>query len=133
MIYDKSLMFSEAQTLAFAAGAADSTNIIDLGAARGAYEGNFLSIRLTEAVTSLGSATVQFDLITDSAVGFATAPVTLWSSGAVAKAALVVGKKFEFALPHGCKRYLKLVYTVAVATTTAGKATSGIVSAIDLK
>ena len=67
---------------------------------------------------------MAFRLETDSAVGFGTA-TTMYLSAAVAKATLVDGYEcVAIRLPKGMKRYIRVVYVVAVADLTAGKFTA---------
>ena len=130
MIMDKELEFSLEQAETTQA-AHDSTNIIDLGAAGDAYgqELYFQCFVDGEAFGSGGSATLQVKLITDSAIGFATAPVTLYDSGAIAVAAL--DDLYEFGnklrIPKGVKRFLKVTYTIGTTTMDAGKITARLV------
>lgn len=123
MIIDTLNEFSDAQAETTVA-AHDSTNVVDLGADFNAAIGHelYLHILVETAVTSGGAATVQFQLITDEDTGFATAPVTLWDSGAIGKATLVDGYAVaRVRVPKGTKRYLKVVYTIGTAVLTAGK------------
>lgn len=133
-------LMSDQQTLAFAAGAANSTGVVDLGAP-GTMQPNggtapadlglgtempFFGI-VTEAVTSAGAATVQIQLVNSNNSDL-TSGTVLWDSGAIAKATLIAGYRLLLrSIPPGCtKRYLGLIITVAAATTTAGKLTAGI-------
>lgn len=117
MILDKELIFSDAQ--APTTGATDSTNVIDLGAVGDAKDEMHLWIGVNTTVTSGGAATVAFSLQTSADNSSYS---VLWSSAAIAKATLVAGYNVvKMRLPQGCKRYLKVVYTVATADLTAGK------------
>lgn len=124
MIQDKELMFSDAQAKATgvfdSTAAFDSTNVVDLGAAGDARgQELYLVIGVDTAVQSAGSATVDFSLQTSADNSSYS---TLFSTGDIAKAALVAGANVaKVKLPLGVKRYLKVVYTVGTAALTAGK------------
>lgn len=123
MFMDKYNTFSDAQEETTVA-AHDSDNTIDLGA-----DGDALArpmrfhVQIPTAVTSSGSATVQFKLLTDSDAAFGSA-VTLYDSGAIGKASLVQGYKVTgkngIVLPGNCERYLKATITIGTAALTAG-------------
>lgn len=120
MILDKQLELSDAQAETTVA-AHDSDNIIDLSVFGDAKNELYAVIQIPVAVTSGGAATVQFKLISDSDSGFATAPVTHFDSGAVAKATLVAGYRvLAMRLPIGVKRFIKTTYTIGTAVLTAG-------------
>lgn len=139
MYLDLQTLFSDNQTLAFAAGSANSTNVIDLGTVGtiplggspiydiGRGEPVEVIVQITADVTSAGSATVQFKLVSSAAADLST-PTVHYDSGAIAKATLVAGYYVPIrVIPQGVAlRYLGLIYTVATATTTAGTVTAGI-------
>lgn len=85
----------------------------------------YLVISVDTAVTSGGSATVQFHLASDDSASIATdgSATYHWSSPAIPKATLVAGyyvAKVE--LPKGdCERYLGILQTTGTAALTAGK------------
>lgn len=111
---------------------AASTNYIDLGVARdiGNSEEMFLMVHVTEAATASGSATVNFSLECDDNSSFSSAK-TVYDSGAVAKATLVLNYQFFIPIPPGCdERYVRLYYTVGTGPLTAGKFTAAIVDKI---
>jgi len=122
VILDKNLEFSDAQAETTQA-AHDSTTVLDLGVAApniGAGTPVWLVIRVNEAVTSDGSATVTFD-VQDSANNSAFASIGLLT-GAIAKATLVAGYVvMKVPLPASIRRYVKIVYTIGTAALTAGK------------
>ncbi len=128
MWLDKELMFSEAQDISQTAGTYVSTNVIDLGGAnKGEGEPIEVLAQIIEALTSAGSATLQIKLDTDDNAGFSSAK-NLYDSGALAKGTFIAGYQALIrVLPNACERYLRMSYIVAVATTTAGKITSGLV------
>ena len=121
MIIDKQLEFSSAQAETTVA-AHDSTNIVNMTAAGNAGEELYLVIRVETALTSDGAATLQVKFISDSAIGFATAPVTHFDTGAVTYTTFV--DKYTICrmrLPTGVKQYCKVTYTIGTAALTAGK------------
>lgn len=126
MILDSQEFLSSAQSIAAAAGDVVSTNYYDTGSAAdvGVGEELFLQINLPTAVTSGGAATVQFVLQTDDNTSFSS-PREFPLTGAVALSALTVNSvQYRGRLPVGLERYLRLVYRIGTATTTAGAATA---------
>lgn len=122
MRLDKELEFSDAQAVTTAEATA-STNIVDLGkTGLSVRQPLRLVVKVNTTVTSAGAATVQTKIITSDSATFASGNVTLFDSGAIAKATLVAGYQIcDFVLPKGLLRYLKVEYTPAVADLTAGK------------
>jgi hypothetical protein len=161
MMLDIQNLVSDQQTIAAVASTLTSTNAIDLmGAAAaptlpqaatpagGAATGNGLKVmmdagrgkepellvQVTEAVTSLGSATVQFQLVAADDAALSTNANVLQETLAIAKADLVAGYQARLCIPPGIvnsagnpARYLGCKYVIGTATTTAGKVTAGIV------
>ena len=130
MIFDSQAQFSNKQNLAQVAATYNSTNVIKIEP--NSAWGNPLNIlvQVTEAFLSAGAATVQVILQT-STVEAMTSPVTLFDSGAIAKALLVPGYQFALNfLPNGNLQYLRVTYTIGTATTTAGKITSGFLETV---
>lgn len=126
MILDTQELLSSAQSIAAAAGDVVSTNYYDTGAAAdvGIGEELFLQIATVAAVTSGGAATVQFVLQTDDNSSFSS-PREFPLTGAVALAALTANTvQYRGRLPVGLERYLRVVYRIGTATTTAGTATA---------
>lgn len=131
MIMGELTEFADAATIATAIGTANLGDCIDLGAgvpvAGGDIEDLDLVVSMDTAATSAGSATVQFQLVTDS-----QAPprvdgnqVVLATSGPIPVANLVAGYAAWIAdLPEtfNYKRYLGIQSVVATAALTAGKA-----------
>jgi len=121
MIIDKYNEFSDAQAVTASAA---STNVVDLLAA-GDAENRLMraQVQVDTAATASGSATVAFVLQTSVDEAF-TSPITLASSAAIGKATLVAGYqvfgKGGIRLPSGCKRYVRMYYTVASGPLTAG-------------
>ena len=129
-LLDGQLLFSNAQG-PFNTGTNASTNDIDLQSVRdiGKGEPMELLITVTEAVAG-ATSTCDIRLVTDDNSGFSSATV-LWSTGALAVAALALGTQFKVKLPRGTERYLRLQYVVATANQSAGKFTAGLVLNVD--
>jgi hypothetical protein len=125
MILDTLLQFSDSQAVT-STGANASTNIIDLGAVRdlGVTDGIWVEVLVSEAVTSGGSGTVDFQIQTDDNSSFSSA-TNLFTTGAIAKGTLVAGYiPVKLKLPSTVERYLRINYQVATAALTAGKFTA---------
>jgi len=130
MILDKELIFSDAQAETTVAPHA-SKNIVDLTTAGDALDSLWLVVAVQTTVTSEGNATVTFALQTDSDSAFGSAE-TLLATAAIAKASLTAGTQVIRArIPMGCKRYLRVLYTIGTAVLTAGKFDAYLVSGID--
>lgn len=88
-------------------------------------DGLYLVIQVDTAVTSGGSATVQFHLASDAGATIATDGTATYhySGPAIAKATLIAGYQVACVeLPKGTyERYLGILQTTAVAALTAGK------------
>ena len=127
MIIDSRGEFADAETLATATGRALVGDVVDLGAAsRDVGEGEtlYLVVQVDTAVTSAGSATVDFELVSDAAAAIATdgSATVHASTGAIGKADLTAGYQRAIALPQGTyERYLGVISNVGTAALTAGK------------
>lgn len=124
MYIDKQLNFSEEQAIT---ATADSTNIIDLGAA-GVDKGEpvLLDAVVEDAFTAAGAATLTVSVITAADAAFTT-PETLITTAAIGKATLVRGYRLPInVLPANVKRYVKLNYAVGTGPMTAGKINAGL-------
>jgi hypothetical protein len=141
MILDNTAIFSDAQAVTVTAA---STNIIDLQKAGtpfgapaalvadvGKGDGNIpLDVRVIQAFATLTSLTVSLETAADGDAAFGT-PTTVASSGAIPVASLVAGYQFPFPakLMEGVNaRYVRLKYTVAGSTATAGTITAAVVA-----
>jgi len=107
-----------------------TSNVIDLGdAEKGAGTPLRINARITTAVTSTGSSTTEFKVISSAAEGLGT-PTTHWTSGALAKATLVAG--YKLAIPplpdEGLHQYLAITATNAVAVTDTGALHASVVA-----
>lgn len=130
MILDETLEFADAGSLTTTTGTNLEGDVIDLGSAApdpGTGEAMYLVIQVTEAVTSAGAATVQFELASDDAAAIATdgSASIHWDSGAIGKATLVAGYTMIAQLPWAggmaaYERYLGVLATVGTAALTAG-------------
>lgn len=129
---DTLTLLSNAQSIAFAAGSDLSTSSIDIGApTRDAGIGfpAIFEFDITEAVTSGGSATVNFEIVSAADAALSSGLVSHAQTGALAYTALTLGARLYLVIPPGSsvKRYVGARYTVATATTTAGKVTAKLV------
>ena len=130
MIIDKATIMSDGQDIGQVAGDYDST-IINQVKPGGVYDNVWLYVRIDEAVTSAGAATIVFKLRTSSD-NFSSSDVILWQSPALLKAAMTADTMlFRVRVPLGVLQYLKMEYTVAVATTTAGTVDAFLVPDVD--
>lgn len=125
MILDSTLKFSADQAVT---DTAVSTNVIDLGVPCrdiGIGETVPLRVSVTEPFATLTSLTVAVE--TSDTENFASSEVVI-QTGAVPVASLVNGYAFNInEVPKGVVgRYMRLNYTVAGTTATAGKITAGI-------
>lgn len=150
MILDAFLTFDTAVSLAIAAGTQASTNVIDLHMAgipvlsngQGARDigiGDDPALKIycqvTTTFTSGGAGTMSVSLqgATDNGSGAPAAFSTWWVSPVYALATLNVGSRlFDMDMPRppdgiAIPRFLRLLYTVATATMTAGNVSAGIV------
>ena len=131
MILDELQEFCDATALnTGAAGSYLIGDVVDLGSAPttqdvGNGEGLYLVIQVDTAVTSGGSATVQFHLCSDAQAAIATdgSATYHFSTAAIAKATLVAGYAVAIVeLPLGTyERYLGVLQTTGTAALTAGK------------
>lgn len=144
MILDALLQFDSAVSLAIAAGTQASTNVIDLGIASGipssANGGGARDmgigddpalkfvVQVATTFTSGGAGTLSISLqgAVDNGAGAPAAFSTWWTSPVYALATLNAGSRlFDMDMPRppdgiAIPRYLRLLYTVATATMTAG-------------
>lgn len=133
MILDTQETFSEGQAIAAAAGDVVSTNVLDTGpASSGPGENVNLFVKTVAAVTSGGAATVQV-VLQDSADNATFADVQTYSAP-LALAALGANKVIAAGrLPINLRRYIRVVYRIGTATTTAGSASAYLVKDLDIQ
>ena len=151
MILDAFLRFDDAVSLAIAAGTQPSTNTIDFGITSGipssANGGGARDmgigddpalkfvVQVAQAFDSGGAGTLQISLqgAVDDGTGAPAAFSTWWSSPAYALATLSAGSRlFDMDMPRppdgiAVPRFVRLLYTVAGATMTAGQVSSYLV------
>lgn len=129
MIMDELLEFADATALGTSGtGRQLVGDVIDLGATPGLVGANapmYLVGQVTTAITSGGSATVSFELVTDAQAAIAVdASATVHAAtAAFPKATLVAGYQFAIALPFlgsTYERYLGVIANVGTAALTAG-------------
>lgn len=127
MILDKRNEFADAVALSTAAtGLALVGDVIDLGTdGINDVEDMYLVIQVDTAVTSAGSATVEFQLASDAQAAIAVdgSATVHAKSAAVPKATLVAGYTvIQLELGKGqYERYLGILQNVGTAALTAGK------------
>lgn len=142
MILDYTTCFSIAQDLAQTAGNYLCDKSVDVGAA-GTIPGNLggmikdggrgtpveVIAEVVTTFTSGGSATVQCQLVMADDAALSSNLTVLYETAAIAYATLTAGYQFRLGtIPPGLtKRYVGVRYVIAVATTTAGNVTAGIV------
>jgi len=151
MILDALLQFDSAVSLAIAAGTQASTNVIDFGinsgipasanggGARDMGIGDKPALKFVVQVattfTSGGAGTLSVALqgAPDNGSGAPGAYTTWWTSPTYALATLNAGSRlFDMDMPRppdgvAVPRYIRLLYTVATATMTAGAVSSYLV------
>lgn len=129
MILDERTEFADAAAIALNIGnaIAPNTDVIDLGATPtlrdlGNGEPIYLVLQVDTAFEG-ATATINFDLVSDSAAALTTSKTTHYSTGAIAVATWAAGYTKVVALPTEAtyERYLGLWMTVATANVTAGK------------
>lgn len=137
MIFDNTLLFSDAQ--AITADAA-STNVVDLGATGTPFGGNQLTrdigkghkvplyLYVTETFNNLTSLTVTVQV--DTVENFASPKEVVSKTYALAD--LAAGEKLAMpdCIPEGAdERYLRIYYDVTGTAPTTGAITAGVVAA----
>lgn len=138
MIFDKTLLFSDAQAVTATAA---STNSIDLGAIGQAHghaaaldRDAFKSVKvplLVQVVEAFDNLTsLKIDIELDSTTTFT--PDKTITLGTFLLADLVAGFQVPWTLlPQGVNlRYAQLKYTVTGTTPTTGKITAGVVAGV---
>lgn len=138
MIFDRTLLFSNAQAITATAA---STDIVDLSATgtvfgaaaalvRDIGKGQQIpiDIQVVEAFNNLTSLTIAVQTATDAAF---TTPVTVQSQ-TLALADLTAGRvsSITFVPPGVKQRYVRLLYTVTGTAPAAGKITAGVVAGV---
>lgn len=126
MILDERNEFADAAAIALNIGnaIAPNTDVIDLGGTTqdiGNGEPLYLVLQVDTAFVG-ATATIQFQLASDSTADLATSRTNHIDTGAIPVATWVAGYQIVIPLPFGnYERYLGLWMTVATANVTAGK------------
>jgi hypothetical protein len=84
-----------------------------------AHRKTYLNIVGLTDMTSGDGAVLNILLVSDTAVGFATAKKTEWSKLLIAKTD-VAGMVEKIPLPEGMYRYIRIEWTISVGTASAG-------------
>lgn len=114
MLMDNTLVFSNGQKITATAA---STNKVDQLAAGDAFAALWLVVDVKEAFTNLTSLTIGIE--TDDVAAFTGAKEL--AAVKVAKADLTADANVvKMRLPLGCKRYIRLKYTVTGTAPDAG-------------
>lgn len=136
MIIDKRNEFADAVALSTAAtGRQLVGDVIDLGGADEIGYGAtpYLVISVDTAITSGGSATVQFELVSDAQAAIAVdgSATVHAASAAIPKASLIAGyNALVVKLPifPAAERYIGVIANVGTAALTAGKVNAFLVA-----
>lgn len=129
MIMDKTLEFADATALNTGGAATYNVgNVIDTGVARdvGGGQPMYMVVQVSTAATSGGSATIQFQLVSDSTGTIDTAGTqTIHGiTSAIPVASLILGAQYVITLPPqgsvAYERFLAVQQVTAVAALTAG-------------
>ena len=124
MILDTQETFSDAQSVASAAGDVISTNVYDTGAATDVGIGAdiYLYAKMNAALVGAGASIAV--VLQDSADNSTFADVQVVSKVVPVASATLNAELVRARLPIGLRRYLRLVYRISGATTTAGTVSS---------
>ena len=126
MLFDAKLLFSNKQAIT---ATAVSTDSVDTGSTKDVGKDGSVSlcVQVTETFTLLTSLAIAIQTDSDSAFGTVETLATV----TVPLASLKAGYKLPIiTLPQGCKRYIRLNYTVAGTAPNAGKIMAGIVAGV---
>ena len=128
MIMDDRLEFMDNAALTTGVATTLQGDVIDITTTRdwGMGEQMYLVIQVTTAVTSDGSATLQFKLLSDSTAVIAvdgSATQHAATAATLAKTVFTAGKRFIFPIGVGTtfERFVGITLTTATAALTAGK------------
>jgi hypothetical protein len=138
MIFDRSLLLSNAQAITATARSTDVIDLLGMGTVykaaaalpRDLGKGNQIPflVQIVETFNNLTSLTIDIQVDDNSAF---SSPRTI-ATQTIALADLKAGKQLSFpTLPNGIdERYLSVLYTVTGAAPAAGKVTAGIVMGV---
>lgn len=145
-MFDYLNTFSVDQDLSQEAGAYNST-VLDLGVPgtiKGVTDATALQriglgahpiyyeVRVTEAFTATGAATLRVQLVNSAATNLGT-PTVIADTGVLAKSVLTLGARLLRGSLLGIPlalRYLGIIYTIADDTTATGKCTAGLLATL---
>lgn len=129
MILDKHLQISDAQAVTASAASADYIDkkaMGDIGMSMPLH----MVVTVDEAATAAGAATVTFQIQCDDSAAFSS-PKTVFQSGAIGKADLVIGYQLFMPMPIGLdEQYIRLYYSVGTGPLTAGKFSAQVVDGV---
>lgn len=127
MILDRENMLSIDQDLSQTASTYYSTDILDLGnAKKGEGQPIEMMFEITEDFVG-ATATLQIGIETSIDEAFSS-PILMYDTGALAVGVLLTTYRFPLrVLPNEMKQYMRMRYIIAVATTTAGLVSAGLV------
>ena len=127
MILDTQETFSDAQSVASAAGDVASTNVYDTGAAADIGIGNdvYLYAKMNAALVGAGASIAV--VLQDSADNSTFSDVQVVSKVTPVASAVANAELVRARLPIGLRRYIRLAYRISGATTTGGTVTSALV------
>ena len=138
MIFDRTLLFSNAQAITATAASTDIVDLMTTGAAYGhdaalvrdlgTGQGIPLLIQAVEDFNTLTSLTVTVQV--DDNSGFSSAKDVM--STTIALANLKAGRTFAITVipPGANERYMRINYTVTGSNPSAGKITAGVVAGV---
>jgi len=128
MILDTQETFSDAQSVAAAAGDIVSTNVYDTGAAADVGIGNNIYLYAKMNAALVGAGTSIAVVLQDSADNSTFADVQVVSKVVPVASAVANAELVRARLPIGLRRYLRVAYRITGGTTTAGTASAYLVN-----
>jgi hypothetical protein len=134
MILDRQNLVSQAQAVTTTAV---STDTIDLSQARDVGPGEEVKFSITIDQSFATATSVEFQVISSAAANLGS-PTVLVTTGAIAIAQLVAGRRpIELSVPRSVlaaqpigQRFLGMNYVVAGSAATAGQITAGVVHTV---
>lgn len=130
MFTDRQLTCSDNQAITATAVSTDSVQLDGLYMGR---QGDDMRayVQVDTTFTAAGAATLTVEIIEADNAALTTNVNSLWSSGALALAALAVNPKanlVDVPFPKNTKKFVGFRYTVATGPMTAGAVTAGFVT-----
>lgn len=127
MIMDRELIYSDAQAVT---ATADSTNIVNFGAAGDADEELYLVINVGVVMDSSGDGAKLVVTALDCAT-VGGSYVAFYTSPLILEATLVAGYNIvTMRLPKGTKQFTKITYTASVENFTSGNIDAYLVNSL---